>query len=122
MAACSHVFLGWLGGVSATPFIAALAAIVAGILSTLPDRWLPRWADVLIVAALGAVVGLIPDGQALSDGAIQSILGTILGIAILPALIWAALEGVARRVSQIVPAVAGSWVAAVGILIATISS
>ena len=51
-------------------------------------------------------------------GALQALLGTIGGIAALALLVWYGLEAMTRHLSPLAPKVAGSWVAAVGILVA----
>jgi hypothetical protein len=67
------------------------------------------------VVATGALAGLAPDRPP-AEGALQPILGTVLGVGVLATLAWAALDAAARRISPLAPAVAGSWVAAVGLL------
>ena len=114
-AALSHLLLGWRMGVLPHPLLAAVAAFAVGSAATLPDRWTRVPAGLILVAATGILVGLAPDRPP-AQGALQPILGTVLGVAILATLAWAALDAAARRVSPLAPAVAGSWVAAVGLL------
>lgn len=114
-AALSHLLLRWSFGMVPPPLLPALAAVVVGVAATLPDRRAWIAAGLGLIAAVGALVGLAPDRPA-ADGAMQPILGTIIGIAVLVTLAWAALDVVTRRISRLTPAVAGSWVAAVGLL------
>ena len=114
-AALSHILMALRLGLEAPPLLAAAGAVAAGLAAMLPDRWVPGWIGLLLVAFTGALVGLAPD-RGPEASALQPVLGTGLGIAVLVTLAWAALDGLARRVSPIAPAVAGSWVAAVGVL------
>ena len=114
-AALSHLLLSWRLGVLPPPLLAAVAAVAVGGAATLPERWTKVPAGLLLVAVTGVLVGLAPDRPPV-EGALQPILGTVLGTAILTTLAWAALDAAARRVSPLAPAVAGSWVAAVGLL------
>ena len=114
-AALSHILLGWSLGVVPPPLLAAAAAVAVGGAATLSVGWTPVSASLLLVAAAGGLVGLAPDRPP-ATGALQPVLGTVLGISVLTTLLWAALDALARRVSRLAPAVAGSWVAAVGLL------
>ena len=69
----------------------------------------------MVVAVSGVFVGLAP-GPLPPEGALQPLAGGALGIAVSTTLAWAAIDTLSRRVSQIAPALAGSWVAAVGML------
>jgi hypothetical protein len=103
------------------PVIAALAALLVGLSATVPDHWMPRPMALCLVAATGALTGLAPG--ALDEGAVlQPFLGTALGIAVFTMLTWFALETAGRRFTPLVPQVAGSWVAAVGILVVAFST
>jgi hypothetical protein len=114
-AALSHLVISWHLGVVPAPLLVAAAAVAVGVAATLPDRWTPVPAGLLLVAATGALAGLAPDRPP-AEGALQPILGTVLGVGVLATLAWTALDAAARRVSPVAPAVAGSWVAAVGLL------
>jgi hypothetical protein len=114
-AALSHLVLSWYLGVMPASLLAAAAAVAVGGAATLPDRWTRLPSGLLLVAATGAITGLAPDRPP-AEGALQPILGTVLGVGVLATLAWAALDAMARRVSPLAPAVAGSWVAAVGLL------
>lgn len=117
-AALSHILLGWKLGVVPSPLLPAAAAVAIGIAAALPDRWTRATAVLLLVAAAGGLVGLAPDLPP-EDGALPPLLGTALGLAVMTTLAWAVLDAFARRVSWVAPAVAGSWVAAVGLLVGT---
>jgi hypothetical protein len=114
-ASLSHVALAWRGGILPPPLIVAGAAIAVGCAATLPDRWTRGPTVLILVATTGALVGLLPDRPPPS-GALQPILGTIVGVTVLTTLSWAALDALGRRLSWLAPPVAGSWVAAVGLL------
>jgi hypothetical protein len=114
-AALAHLLLSWRLGVLPPPLLVAVAAVAVGGAATLPDRWTRVPAGLVLVAATGVLVGLAPDRPP-AQGALQPILGTVLGVAILATIAWAALDAAARRLSPLAPAVAGSWVAAVGLL------
>jgi hypothetical protein len=111
--------LGWRLGIEPAPHMPAAVAVAVGLTATLPARWAPPWVVLPLVAVTGGFAGLAPgrpDGAAL-----QPLLGGVLGIGIFATLAWAGLDALARRLSPIAPAVAGSWVAAVGILAGTFS-
>lgn len=116
-AALSHVLLSWRAGLVLPPLLVAFAAATVGAAAMLPDSWTRAPAGLALVAATGALAGLAPD-RLPDAGALQPILGTVLGIAVLATLAWSALDALSRHVSRIAPAVAGSWVAAVGLLAA----
>jgi hypothetical protein len=115
-AALSHLVLGRAMDLPAPPLIFAGAAVAAGLAATLPERATRRTvASLALVAATGALAGLAPDRP--PDGAaLQPVLGTILGLAVLTTLAWGALDAARRLVSPLAPPVVGSWVAAVGLL------
>jgi hypothetical protein len=113
-AAALSLGLAWRPGLLPAPLLPAAVAIAIGLIATVPARWVPPWVVLPLVAVSGALAGLAPgrpDGAAL-----QPLLGGVLGIGIFATLAWAGLDALARRLSPIAPAVAGSWVAAVGIL------
>ena len=120
-AALSQVLLAERLGLVAPSLLLAAAAIVVGGAATLADRWVPAWSGILLVAAIGALVSLAADRPTVGGAALQPVLGAILGIAIFVTLVWAMLDALARRVSPVAPAVAGSWVAAAGMLIGAFS-
>ncbi|MGI1660900.1 HupE/UreJ family protein [Palleronia sp. KMU-117] len=106
--------LGWRLGLVPAPLLLAAGAVLIGLAATLPARWTPVWASLALVAVTGALAGLAP-GQP-DGGTVQPLLGGLLGIGILTALAWAGLDALARRLAPIAPAIAGSWVAAIGML------
>lgn len=112
----SHLLLAWRGGILLPPLAVAGAAIAAGCAAMVPDRWTRVPVVLLLVAATGTLVGLAPDRPPMR-GALQPIVGTALGVTVLTTLAWAALDAAARRVSWLAPAVAGSWIAAVGLIV-----
>jgi hypothetical protein len=104
----------WRPGLVPAPLLPAAVAMAVGLTATAPARWAPPWVVLPLVAASGGLAGLAPgrpDGAAL-----QPLLGGLIGIGILATLAWAGFDTMARRLSPIAPAIAGSWIAAVGIL------
>jgi hypothetical protein len=109
------LWFAWRPGVVPVPLVPEAAAVLIGLAATLPDRWTPVWLALPLAALIGMLAGLAP-GQ--PDGApLQPLLGGFLGIGIFAALGWAGLDALARRLSPVAPAVAGSWVAAMGLLV-----
>jgi hypothetical protein len=112
----SHLLLSWrLGVVPPPPLVPAVAAVAVGGAAALPDRWTRASAGLVLVAVAGLLVGVVPDRPPTAV-ALQTILGTVLGIAVLATLAWTAIAAAAQRVSALAPAVVGSWVAAIGLL------
>lgn len=107
--------------VGSTPILFASAAMLVGLAALLPAASMPHPAALALVAATGTLSGLAP-GPLGEGSAVQLFLGTALGIAALATLAWFALEMGARRLTTLVPMVAGSWVAAAGILIVAFST
>jgi hypothetical protein len=106
--------VAWRLDLVPAPLLPPFIAVACGLAATLPARWAPPWLVLPLFAVTGGLAGLAPgrpDGAAL-----QSLLGGVLGIGIFATLAWAGLDALARRVTPLAPAVAGSWVAAVGIL------
>ena len=115
-AALAHVLLGWLFGLTVTPLLLVGFVLATGCAAVLPVSHVPNWACVALVAATGALVGLAPDRPPQGVAALQLMLGTLLGISAAIILIWMALDVASRRLFWIAPAIAGSWVAAIGML------
>ncbi len=110
-----------LGGMAvAPPLLVAFVAVLAGLAAILPEAWTPRVPSLILVAVTGALTGLAP-GPA-EGAALQPFLGTAVGIASLVTLCWFALEAAGQRFTPLVPRVAGSWVAAIGILTAAFAA
>ena len=97
------------------PVLAALAVLLVGLAALLPDSWMPHPMAFGLVAATGVLTGLAP-GATAESAVMQPFLGTAIGIAALATLTWFGLETAGRRFTPLVPQVAGSWVAAIGIL------
>ncbi len=119
-AALAALALSMHPSLAAPPLLLGSGALLAGLAAALPAPWAPRWAGLSLAAATGALTGLAPEAP--PDGLLlQPLLGTILGIAMLGTLLWFGLETAGRRLTPLVPRVAGSWVAAVGILATAVS-
>jgi hypothetical protein len=106
--------------VAAAPALAAVAALGIGLAAMLPAAWVPLPAALALVALAGALIGLSPGATAAAS--LPHALGTVVGVAALAALAWFGLETAGRRVTPLVPRVVGSWVAAVGILVAAFAA
>jgi urease accessory protein len=118
-AAALGLWLGWRLALMPPPLLLAAAAVAVGLSATLPARWKVLWAALPIVAITGALAGLAPGRP--DSAALQPLFGGFLGIGIFTALAWVGLDALARRLSPIAPAVAGSWVAAFGMLASAFS-
>jgi len=105
----------------APPVIVALAVLLVGLSAVLPNTWTPLPVTLVLVAATGVLTGLAPGANA-EGASLQPFLGTAIGIAVLATLAWFGLETAGRRFTPLVPQVAGSWVAAIGILIVAFSA
>lgn len=119
-AALGYAAIGMRPDLAFSPLLGGCLALIAGLAATLPDPYVPRMPGLALVAATGALAGLAP-GAPLAGSALQASLGTLAGIAALTTLAWYAFDSAGRRVTPIVPKVVGSWVAAIGILIAAFS-
>lgn len=96
------------------------AVLFVGLAATMPRAVRPRLAAFALVAACGALAGVIPDEPGAGNG-FQWYAGTVSGIAGLGLLAWFALEAISRHLFPVAPKVAGSWVAAVGVLVTAFS-
>ena len=115
-ASLSHLLLLWRLDMSLPPLVPAAVAVAVGGGTMLPDAWVRGWVALALVAATGLIVGLAPDRPPAAD-ALQPLLGACVGIAVLVTLAWAVLDATARHFCRLVPRIAGSWVAAVGLLV-----
>ena len=102
------------------PALAACTGLVAGLSALLPETLTPRPVAFALVAATGVLTGIAP-GAPTSDAVLHHFFGTAVGIAALATLAWFGLETASRRLTPLVPKVAGSWVAALSILVAGLS-
>lgn len=106
---------------AASPILAACAALLVGLAAMLPGTWTPPVSAFVLVAVTGALTGLAP-GPFEEAAKLQAFLGTTIGIPAFATLAWFALETAGRRLTPIIPRVLGSWVAAIGILVAAFSA
>lgn len=112
------VFAG--ASISAPRVLATIAVLLIGGAAMLPDVWTPLPMVLSLVAATGAFAALAP-GTAPDGTTLQPFLGTTVGIAGFATLLWWGFEAARRRLTPIAPQVAGSWVAAIGILVMAFS-
>jgi urease accessory protein len=81
---------------------------------------LPPRAAILLAGAIGVGASLAIDLPPGLRAAGLSALGAALGIALATLLVWGLVDTARRRLSPVAGAVAGSWVAAVGIMAAAL--
>lgn len=107
--------VGTLAGSAPSFPVAAVSLLVLGVL-TAADLRLPTWAVTALAAALGLVHGLF-NGIALREGAgILGLLGIAVALFVLTALTASLVVSLRRPWTRIAVRVAGSWVAAMGLL------
>jgi hypothetical protein len=111
----AQLLAGVRADIAAAPLLVAFVLVAIGAVALLPEHWSPLWMVIAVVAVSGIFVGLAP-GPLPPKGALQPLAGGALGIAVSTTLAWAGIDTLSRRLSQIAPAVAGSWVAAVGLI------
>jgi hypothetical protein len=96
----------------------ALAAALVGAAATLPARLVPMGVVVLLMVLAGGFVGAAFGPPAPGAGTLRPLSGALLGVAVPSLLCWGALDLLAGRLTPVVPAVIGSWVAASGVIVA----
>lgn len=100
------------------------AALLACLLGAGAMAWFaaPRWLAVALAGAAGLAAGLtLTAGAGLRDAAL-GLAGGALGVALAPLLVWGLVDLAVRKVGPVAAAVAGSWVAAVGIMTAALGA
>lgn len=103
------------------PLLGPIVAFFVGLAAMVPEAIKPRLVAFTLVAVTGALAGLAPDVQG-EDIILLRFFGTVFGITVLAVIAWFALDAFARHVTLIAPRVAGSWVAAIGILVTTFTA
>jgi hypothetical protein len=120
LAAAAAILAGAMAGVEAPALrIFALVAMLLGLIALSLARlspWLGAAVAGVAAAAAGLAVDLPPDPRAARLAA----LGSCLGIALTVLLVWGAVDLACRRVGTVAGAVAGSWVAAIGLMTAVL--
>ncbi len=103
------------------PGVPLVGLVVAGVglLSLLGPR-IPVAALVLLAGALAAFAGIAGDTPDGVRAVMLSAGGSILGIALLVLLAWGGLDLLQSRLGRVAGAVAGSWVAAIGVMAAAL--
>jgi urease accessory protein len=102
-------------GLRATGLIAAVlgaAALFGASLRPLPAT--------LVAAGIAVAAGLAVDLPHEPRAAALAAFGAALGIALAALLVWGLIDEARRRLGPVAPAVAGSWIAAVGIMAAAL--
>lgn len=112
LAAFAHMFsLGPVPGIRIVGLIVAALGILA-----LAGLRLPVAIMGIVAGFLAAFAGFAGDVPEDARAVVLSACGTALGVSLLVLLIWAALDLLQARLGRVAGAVAGSWVAAIGIM------
>jgi hypothetical protein len=99
------------------PRLSALSFLLLGVLVALDPKWLPASGIAVLAALFGVLHGLLNGSALAATGAGLVGLAGIVATALVSVLLIAALVASLRQVTaRIVVRVAGSWVAAIGIL------
>lgn len=110
---------GWLGVAlvpPAAPAVAVSSLLVLGVLVAVDRHW-PRPATVALAAIVGLAHGYLGGGAlAASPGGGLGVLGSVTGVFLLVTGCAAAVVGQQAPWTRIAVRVAGSWIAAVGLL------
>lgn len=112
-------FVGHAARLSPLPgAVTALSLIIAGVL-TAADRKLPPAMVTALAAAIGALHGFLNGAALARDGReARALLGIAAAVFVLVALVAALVTRLNRPWTRIVVRVAGSWIAAIGLLMA----
>lgn len=94
----------------------AAIAIFAGVLAAV-DLQLPRWITAVLCAAVAIVAAMSFDLSGTTITLVQKVIGGALGLAVAVLFVWGTLDWAVKRLHPIAPAVAGSWITAVGLLV-----
>jgi hypothetical protein len=97
-----------------------LAAGLGGV--ALFGRPLPRTAVIVLGAAAAGLAALAAERVAGLRAGTLAALGAATGLAVASLLLWSAFDLLQRRIGGIACAVAGSWVAAIGIMMTALPS
>lgn len=98
----------------------ALVTVLVGLASVTPMTWTAKSTSIAIVAITGSILGATPESAA-SDPVVQTLLGTLTGITVFAVVAWLALDAAGRRLTPLILQIAGSWIAAIGILVGAFS-
>jgi hypothetical protein len=93
-------------------FALGVAAMIGASLRPMPAA--------LVAAGVAAAAGLAVDLPAEPRAAGLAAAGAMLGIAFAALLVWGLVDEARRRLGPVATAIAGSWVAAVGIMVAAL--
>jgi urease accessory protein len=120
LAAAAAILAGAIVGLEAPALrIFALAAMLLGLIALSPMRLSP-WVGAAIAGVAATAAGLAVDLPPNPRAAGMAALGSCLGIALTVLLVWGAVDIARRRIGTVAGAVAGSWVAAIGLMTAVL--
>lgn len=95
--------------------VTAATAVLLGIITAIGLQ-LPRL-FVAVLCVLVAIIAALSSDGAPSTSSIQTAAGGALGLALTVLFVWGALDWVGERLHPVAAAVAGSWIAAVGLMV-----
>lgn len=108
-------FAGGLTVAGGSPLVAASLLLFLGLLAA-TDRDLPRWSIATLAALTGLTLGAT-DGAAMASGpGVRGMLGGLIAAAVVATLVAALASRLQTGWPRIVARVAGSWLAALGLL------
>ena len=122
LAGAVTVLLGAVGAHGGPPGLALTSLAAAGLgLAALTGVELGRWPSAALAAAAAVAAGLAIDLPPGLRSAGLAMLGGALGIALAGLLVWGLVDLLQRRIGRVAGAVAGSWIAAVGVMAAALA-
>jgi hypothetical protein len=95
--------------------LTAATAVLLGIMTAIGLQ-LPRWFVAVLCVGVAIIAALSFDA-APSTKSIQTAAGGALGLALTVLFVWGALDWAGERLHPVAAAVAGSWIAAVGLMV-----
>ncbi len=122
LALCGALAVASHAVASAPPFgLRATGLVVAALgLIAVTGRRMPAPLAALLAAAVAVAAGLTIDLPEAGRAAMLSALGGAAGIALFALLVWGGVDFASRRLGPIAGAVAGAWIAAIGVMSAAL--